>query len=111
MSILYLMEQNATVSKEGGRLLIKKEGVVSSTVHLFKLDQVVLFGNIFLTPAAIHYLLKEGVDTAFMTRRGRYLGRLHGALGKNIILRREQFRKMEDQEFCLRTAKSIVKGK
>ncbi len=111
MSIIYLMEQNATVSKEEGRLLVKKEGVVSHTIHLFKLEQIVLFGNIFLTPAAIRYLLKEGIDTAFMTRQGRYLGRLQGVLGKNIILRREQFRKMEDDEFCLRTAKAIVKGK
>jgi len=111
MSIVYLMEQNATVSKEGGRLLVKKEGVVSHSIHLFKLEQVVLFGNIFLTPAAIRYLLKEGIDTAFMTRQGRYLGRLQSALGKNIVLRREQFRKMEDDGFCLKTAKSIVKGK
>lgn len=111
MSILYLMEQNATISKEGGRLLIKKEGVVSSTIHLFKLDQIVLFGNIFLTPAVIQHLLKEGIDTAFMTKRGRYLGRLQSALGKNIVLRREQFRKIENQDFCLKTATSIVKGK
>lgn len=111
MSIVYLMEQNATVSKEGGRLLVKKEGVVSHSVHLFKLEQIVLFGNIFLTPAAIRHLLKEGIDTAFMTRQGRYLGRLQGALGKNIVLRREQFRKMEDDGFCLKTAKAIVKGK
>lgn len=111
MSIVYLIEQNTTVSKEGGRLLIKKEGVVTNTIHLFKLEQVVLFGNIFLTPAAIRYLLKEGIDTAFMTRRGKYLGRLQSALGKNIVLRREQFRKMEDPNFCLKTAKSIVKGK
>jgi CRISPR-associated protein Cas1 len=105
------MEQNATVSKEGGRLLVKKEGVVSHTIHLFKLDQIVLFGNIFLSPAAIRYLLKEGIDTAFMTRQGRYLGRLQSALGKNIVLRREQFRKMEDEGFCLKTGRSIVKGK
>jgi len=111
MSILYLTEQNTTVSKEGGRLLIKKEGVVSHTVHLFKLDQIVLFGNIFLTPGVIRYVLTEGIDVAFMTRRGKYLGRLQGALGKNIVLRREQFRKMEDQAFSLRTARSIVKGK
>jgi len=111
MSILYLIEQNATVSKEGGCLLIKKEGAVSHTIHLFKLEQIVLFGNIFLTPAVIRYLLKEGIDTAFMTKKGRYLGRLQSALGKNIILRREQFRKIEDQNFCLSTSKSIVKGK
>ncbi len=106
-----MLEQNTTISKEGGRLIIKKEGEVSQTVHLFKLEQVVLFGNIFLTPSVIQHLLKEGIDTAFMTRSGRYLGRLQGALGKNILLRREQFRKMEDPVFCLETAKSIVKGK
>jgi len=111
MSILYLTEQQATVSKEGGRLIIKKEGAVAHTVHLFKLEQVVLFGNIYLTPAAIRHLLREGIDTAFMTRQGRYLGRLQAALGKNILLRREQFRKMEDVNFCLKTARSIVKGK
>lgn len=111
MSILYLLEQNTTISKEGGRLIIKKEGKVYQTVHLFKLEQVVLFGNIFLTPSVIQHLLKEGIDTAFMTRNGRYLGRLQGAFGKNILLRREQFRKMEDPVFCLETAKSIVKGK
>ncbi len=111
MSILYLVEQNSTLSKEGGRLLVKKEGVESQSVHLFKLDQVVIFGNIFLTPSVIRYLLINGIDTAFMTRRGKYLGRLQSALGKNILLRREQFRKMEDPDFCLKTAKYIVKGK
>lgn len=111
MSIVYLMEQNTTVSKEGGRLLIKKEGEVSKTIHLFKLEQIVLFGNVFLTPAVIRHLLKEGIDTAFLTTKGKYLGRLQSALGKNILLRREQFRKMEDPEFCLKTAKAIVKGK
>lgn len=111
MSILYLMEQNATVSKEGGRLIVKKEGEISRTIHLFKLDQIVIFGNIFLTPAVIRHLLKEGIDTVFLTRKGRYLGRLQSALGKNIVLRREQFRRIEDPKFCLKTAKSIVKGK
>ena len=111
MTVLYLMEQNATLSKDGGRLLIKKEGAVSQTIHLFKLEQVVLFGNIFLTPAVIRHLLTEGIDTAFMTRRGRYVGRLQGAMGKNIVLRRDQFRKMEDPCFCLKAAKSIVNGK
>ncbi len=106
-----MIEQNTTVSKEAGRLLIKKEGAVSHTIHLFKLEQLVVFGNIYLTPSAIRYLLKEGIDTAFMTTQGRYLGRLQSALGKNIVLRREQFRKMEEESFCLQTAKAIVKGK
>ncbi len=111
MSVVYFTEQNSSISKEGNRLIVKKDNKVFHTLHTFKMDQVVIFGNIFLTPSAIKHLLNKGIDTAFMTRRGKYLGRLQPPLGKNILLRREQFRRADDPEFCLQTAKTIVKGK
>jgi CRISPR-associated protein Cas1 len=111
MSVVYLTEQNAMVSKEGNRLLVKKEKTILHTLHTFKMEQVIVFGNVFLTPSAIKHLLAMGVDTAFMTRNGRYLGRLQPPMGKNIVLRREQFRRADDPDFCLRTAKAVVKGK
>lgn len=111
MAIAYVLEQNASVAREGERLLIKKGGAVLHALHVFKLDQLVLFGNVFLTPAAISCLLQRGIDTVFMTRYGRYRGRLQGLHGKNITLRQEQFRKMEDEAFCLKTAAAIVEGK
>jgi len=111
MTVAYVMEQNASVVKEGERIIIKKDNAVLHTLHVFKLEQLVLFGNVFLTPAAMAYLLKQGIDTVFMGRSGRYRGRLQGPYSKNISLRQEQFRRMGDQEFCLATAKSIVEGK
>lgn len=111
MGIAYVLEQNASVNREGERLLIKKDGAVLHTLHAFKLDHLVLFGNVFLTPAAVSYLLQLGVDTVFMSKNGRYRGRLQAPHGKNITLRREQFRKMEDRDFALETARAIVQGK
>ena len=111
MSVVYFTEQNSSISKEGNRLVVKKDKKIFHSLHTFKMDQVVIFGNVFLTPSAIKHLLNMGIDTAFMTRRGKYLGRLQPPLGKNILLRREQFRRADDPEFCLETSKTIVKGK
>jgi len=111
MGVIYVTEQNSTISKEGARLLIKKDNQVLHTLHSFKIDQIIIFGKVFLTPAALSYLLTQGIDTAFMTQRGRYIGRLQPPHGKNIVLRREQFKKMEDPDFCLKTSRYIVQGK
>ena len=111
MSVAYVLEQNASIIKEGERILIKKDKTLLHTLHIFKLEQLVIFGNVFLTPPAISFLLKSGVDTIFMSRNGRYKGRLQGPYSKNITLRQAQFRKMLHEEFCLKTAKFIVDGK
>jgi len=111
MTVAYVMEQNASVTREGGRILIKKDRTILHTLHAFKLEQIVLFGNVFLTPAAISHLLTMGIDTVFMSKNGRYKGRLQGPHGKNISLRRQQFAQMANPEFCLDTAMYIVEGK
>ena len=111
MSVAYVMEQNSTVALESERLVVKKDRSVLHNLLLFKLDQLVLFGNVLLTPAAISALLRREIDTVFMSRSGAYRGRLQPPLGKNITLRCEQFRKMQEGDFCLRAANSMVCGK
>jgi len=111
MSVAYLIEQGSILSKEGQRLLVKKQGTLLHTIHGFKLEQVVIFGNVSLTPVVISFLLKNGIDTAFMTSRGKYLGRLQSPEGKNILLRQVQYRRLQEEPFILETARAIVKGK
>lgn len=111
MAVAYVLEQNASVVKEGERILIKKGKTLLHTLHIFKLDQLVLFGNVLITPPAISFLLNSGVDTVFMSKNGRYRGRLQGPYSKNITLRQSQFKKMSSTSFCLKTARFIVEGK
>lgn len=111
MSVLYLLEPQSIIHKEGGRLVVKKGKDTLHSVHAFRLDQVVIMGPVTLTPAVIRTLLMEGIDTVFMNRRGRYYGRLQGPEGKNIVLRRDQFGRLTDLDFVLSTAKAVVKGK
>ena len=111
MSVAYVLEQNASINREGERLIIKKGGAVLHALHAFKLDQLILFGNVALTPQALSFLLQNKVDTVFMTLNGRYRGRLQPPLSKNIPLRCAQFQRMGEPEFCLDLARSIIAGK
>ncbi len=111
MTVAYVMEQGASIRLEGERLVVEKKKNTLHTLHIYRLSQLVLYGNVSLTPPVISKLLGKGIDTVFMTRSGRYQGRLQAPLSKNISLRCEQFARLGDREFCLNIAKSIVTGK
>lgn len=111
MSILYVTDQGAYLVKRGDRLIVEKARKTIHWVHGFKVGQVVLMGNISLSPGTVAYLLKEGIDTVFMSIHGKYRGRLISQFGKNIDLRRAQFIKMEDESIKLSLAKAYIQGK
>ncbi len=108
---IYITTQGAKIVKEGDILKVKKENNTYKTIFFHKVEQVLIFGNISLTAPALHVLLKNNVDTVFLTRNGRYLGRLALPESKNVFLRKKQFLLLEDKDFALRIAKQIVKAK
>jgi len=111
MSVLYALEQGAELHKRGELLVVEKFGEVIRSAHLFKIEQIIIMGNVLLTPQTIALLLEKGIDTVFLSSRGKYRGRLVAHLGKNILLRKEQFLKFLDPAFVLETAALLVKGK
>jgi len=111
MACLYVIEQGAEVTKQGNRLVVRKFGKELESVPSFKVEQLILMGNIQITSQAIKFLLTEGIDTVFLTVNGKYRGRLVSTFSKNIDLRRIQFRKLEEPDFVLSLAKKFVAGK
>ena len=108
---IYVTTQGSSIIKEGGHLLVRCGEDTHRTIFLHKVDQLILCGNVSLTPPARNALFRNGTDTVFLTRNGRYLGRFNQPEPKNIILRKCQFALAEDPEFSLRIARSIVAGK
>ncbi|CAM9976675.1 unnamed protein product [Phaeothamnion confervicola] len=111
MPIVYVSEQGALVHKNRERLIIRKEGRVMEAVHFADLEQVVLFGNVQVTAPATHALLQRGIDTVFLSKNGRFRGRLQSFEGRNISLRLSQFRRSSEDGFLLDLAARMVRGK
>jgi len=108
---IYVTTQGARIVREGSHLLVKKGEDTYHTLFVAKLRQVIICGRIELTPAALHLLLKQGVDTVFLTRDGRYLGRLATPESKNVFLRKRQFDLLDDQDFSLDFCRRVLHGK
>ncbi len=111
MATLYVIDQGARLHKEGNRIVIKKGSQVIQWVHSFKIEQVVLFGNVSVTPHALSHFLREGVDVVLLGATGKYKGRLVGPETRNVILRRVQFQKYDDENFRLSFVRSVVSAK
>ena len=109
--VVYVTTQGARIIREGRHLLVKKGEDTWHTLFVEKLEQLVICGNVELTHPAWCMLLRHGVDTVFLTRDGRYLGRFTTPEPKNVFLRRRQYRLTEDGGFGLGFARAVVGAK
>lgn len=109
--VVFIGEQGARVRREGQHLVVEsRENPQTLLPH--RLEQLILLGNVQLTPPARSLLLRENIDTVFLRSDGSYLGRMgQGGDGANTDLRKRQFLLSEDREHCARMARSIVHGK
>lgn len=109
--IAYVTTQGAKIVREGRHLLVRKDDATYHTLFIYKLQQLIVAGNVSITPQALRMLMQENIDTVFLRFDGRYLGRLADAEQKNVFLRKRQFMLADDADFCLRVARRIVVGK
>lgn len=108
---IYVTTQGSRIIKEGSHLIVKKGEDTYHTLFVQKLDQVAVFGSVEITAAARRMLLKNNIDTVFLSKDGRYLGRFAPPESKNFPLRHKQFSLLDDQEFGLIFCRQLIRGK
>ena len=123
MATLYLIEQNTILRKQGQRLLLCKrppakrrysavlQGDIVLDLPAADVEQVMLFGNIQITTSALQLLLGKGIEIALFSYGGQLLGQLTPALGRNVHLRLEQFRRYREAGFTREFARQVVCAK
>lgn len=122
MAILYLTEQQAWVALEGDCLIVRvperdERGKPTGkrerkmTIPLFKVEEVVVYGEITITTPALTRLLEARVPVTYLSKHGHYLGCLNPILTKNSILRLAQHRAYADGACRHHIAQRFVTGK
>jgi CRISPR-associated protein Cas1 len=91
MAVVYIADQGALVCKKGDRLYVYRAEHLLRWFHAKDIVQLVIVGNVALSTQTITYLLKNRIDTVFLSYYGKYKGRLVGEFGKNVMLRVAQF--------------------
>ncbi|MCR4290566.1 MAG: CRISPR-associated endonuclease Cas1 [Candidatus Scalindua sp.] len=111
MSILYVTDQGATITKTDGRVVVRRENKILEDLPAIDIERVVIFGNAHLTTPSMKFFLDRGIDVCLLSSRGRYKGRLQPEFCKDAELRRMQYKQSCNQQTSLLVSKSIVYGK
>lgn len=109
LNTLYVMTQGAYLHIEGETLVVEIERQKRLQVPLHHLGGVVIFGDIMVSPAALHRCADDGRGIVLLDRRGQFKARLEGPLSGNILLRQAQHRAAAAQ--ALELARGVVAGK
>ena len=111
LNTLYVQTEGAYLHRDGLNVVVEVDRVEKLRVPFHVLGGVVVFGQVSLSPALMGGLAEAGVATAFYGMNGRFLARVEGPVSGNVLLRREQYRTMDDPVGCTRIARGIVAAK
>lgn len=111
LNTLYVMTPNAYLHLDNDTLRIDVDHEKKMQVPLHHIGSVVCFGNIMVSPAAMHRCADAGISLVLLDHNGRFKARLEGAVSGNILLRQAQHRVASDGAFALDMARSVIAGK
>lgn len=111
LNTLYVQSQQAYVRLEGDTLKVEVEKEKKLQVPLHHLGGIVVFGNVLLSPFLLARCAEDGRSVVWLSRSGRFVGRLAGPVTGNVLLRKVQHEAMADAKRTLAIAQRFVAGK
>ena len=108
---LFVQTQGAYLRKDHETVQVKVDGQVKLTVPLHHLEGIVCFGRVSLSPGMMQVCEERNMPIAMLTEQGRLQARVVPVISGNVLLRREQYRRADQPESCLRIARPIIAAK
>jgi len=111
LNTLYVTTQGAYLSREGETVLVRVDGETKLQVPIHTLGSLVCFGQVSCSPPLMGLCAERNVAISFLSRNGRFFARVQGPVSGNVLLRREQYRRADNEDFASELARAMVVAK
>lgn len=111
LNTIYLITPDSYLSLDGENLVVHPKEGDDHRFPLHNLEGIVTFGSRGASPALMGKCAEDGISLSFLSRSGKFLAGVSGEVNGNVLLRREQYRKADDQNESLKIAKDFIIGK
>jgi len=111
MPDIYLISDYGTLNRENASFRFTYPDGTVSTFFPHNTEKIFIIGNIEITSQAMKMLMRHNIETVFMGRNGKIDGRIVCQDGKNVFLRRSQYRSIDDDGFSLSISRIITDAK
>lgn len=111
LNTLFITTDGASLTKDHETLVVRVEQEKKLQVPLLHFSGIACFGRVYVSPELMAECAERGIYIAFYSPQGRFLARVEGLPGGNVLLRRAQHRAADDAALSLSIARSMILGK
>lgn len=111
LNTLYITTEGAYLRLDHETLKVEVEKETKLQVPLHHIGGVVCFGDVMMSPSAMHRCAEDGRFLVLLDRNGRFKARVEGPVSGNVLLRCAQYEAMSNKEKSLSIARNLVAGK
>jgi CRISPR-associated protein Cas1 len=111
LNVLYVTIPNAYLSKDGETVLVRVEHETRLRVPIHTLEGIVCVGLVSISPPLMGFCAEHNVGVSFLSEHGRFLARIQGEIHGNVLLRREQFRRADQDADSAEIARAVLLAK
>jgi len=111
LNTLFVSTQGSYLLKKGQSVIVnfKKSTLMRLPIH--NISAIVCFGNVGISPYLMDLCMRNNVYVSILSKYGRFIARIQGPISGNVLLRRAQYRKADDEKSVTEVAYAILIGK
>lgn len=109
--VLVVQTPGAQIGQRGDQLVISVKGEEQRKIPGQQVRAIYCYGAVQVTAQAVSTCLELGIDVAYFSPAGRFLGILNGLPASGVDARRGQYRLFELPGVRLELAREIIRGK
>ena len=111
LNTLFILTEDAYVALENENVVVLQEEKVLGRIPLLTLENILCFTYKGASPALMGACAQAKIGLCFFSPRGRFLARSCGEVRGNVLLRKEQYRRSEDDAESAKLAADFLFGK
>lgn len=111
LNTLYITTHGAYIAKEGMTVTVRIENEIKIRLPIHTLNGIVCFGGVAVSPDAMELCAENNVTISFLGVYGHFKARVVGETQGNVLLRREQYRRADNEEQAADLARLFIIAK
>lgn len=111
LNTLYILSEDVYLSLDGENVVANRDKAVLARYPLHTLQNIITFSHSGGSPALLGACAQRQIGLAFCTPRGKFLARVCGEGGGNVLLRRAQYRAADDLIQSTQISRIMIFGK
>ena len=111
LNTLYVTNPDAYLRKKDDAICVFLDEQVVMSIPFHLLESVVLFGHAGCSTSIMATCAEKGISVVLLDEGRKFKARVEGPVSGNVLLRREQYRRADDEKESLKLAKRFVLAK